>query len=216
MPLQNRVDPKGSLIAVNARGAWMGNRGILHNDQQQIVSPWKHKAWVTCQLAFKGRQRKIFSPGDYSELFFLDEATALSAGHRPCAECRRERFNEFKTAWLKANAAANAQPPLKEIDKQLHAERAIRGGGKVTYSDEFRNLPPGTFIEYNDQACLIWAGRLWQWSPEGYVDTGTAPVANEEVKVFTPRSIVAMYTNGFTPEVAKSAPKSSVPAQVPD
>jgi hypothetical protein len=82
--LQNRVTPRGDLEAVPARGAWLGNRGILHNDQQEIVAPWRHKAWVTCKLEFKGRKRVVFSPGTYSELFFLDEATAFSAGHRPC------------------------------------------------------------------------------------------------------------------------------------
>jgi hypothetical protein len=107
----------------------MGNRGILH-DEQQIVRPWKHKAWVTCQLLFNGRQRKVFGPGTYSELFFLDEATALSAGHRPCGECRRQRFNEFKATWTQANTEGKAT--VADIDRQLHQERAVRGGGKVT------------------------------------------------------------------------------------
>ena len=154
MPLQNRVDPWGQLNAVNAKGAWLGNRGILHNDLKEIVAPWRHKSWVTCELAYKDRKRTIFSSGSYSELFFLDEATALSAGHRPCAECRRERYTEFKECWIIANVdPLESKVLVSKIDKQLHSERALRGGKKVTYSDEFKNLPNGAFIERESNAC---------------------------------------------------------------
>ena len=106
MPLQNRVDPYGKLHAIAARGAWMGNRGILHDDEKRIVAPWRLKRWITCALTFRGRKRQVFAPHRYSELFFLDEATSFAAGHRPCAECRRERYNEFRAAWFEANQAA--------------------------------------------------------------------------------------------------------------
>ena len=92
MSLQNRVDPWGALNAFSARGAWLGNRGILHNEHQQVVVQWRGKAWITCLLDFKGRANTVFAPGAYSQLFFLDEASAFAAGHRPCAECRRHRF----------------------------------------------------------------------------------------------------------------------------
>ena len=95
MPLQNRVNPNGELKAVKSRGAFLGNRGIIHNDEKEIIAPFKIKGWVTCQLEFKGRKRELMAKGRYTELFFLDEATAFSAGHRPCAECRRTRYNEF-------------------------------------------------------------------------------------------------------------------------
>lgn len=95
MPKQNRVTPDGQIIATAARGSFMGNRGILHNDQQEIVKPFAHKAWIICQLRFKGRRRQLMQPGKYTELFFLDEATALAAGHRPCFECRREAAQAF-------------------------------------------------------------------------------------------------------------------------
>ncbi|HTJ10817.1 MAG TPA: hypothetical protein VL547_02270, partial [Dinghuibacter sp.] len=98
--LQNRVDPYGNIIFTPARGAWMGNRGLLHDAQQHIRRPFRLKAWIICVLQFKGRHRPVMAPGQYTELFFLDEATALSAGHRPCAECRREDFNRFKAAWI--------------------------------------------------------------------------------------------------------------------
>jgi hypothetical protein len=96
MPLQNRVDPYGRLQAVGTRGAWMGNRGVLHDEAKKIVSAWRSKRWITCALEFRGRRREVFAPHRYSELFFLDEATSLAAGHRPCAECRRNRYKEFR------------------------------------------------------------------------------------------------------------------------
>lgn len=207
MTLQNRVDPWGKLNAVSARGAWLGNRGILHNDQKQIVVPWRHKAWVTCKLDFQGIKRDIFSPGSYSELFFLDEATALSAGHRPCGECRRERYNEFKTAWCKANSAAASSPsvPVAQIDKQLHAERAIRGGGKATLESAFGNIPEGTLIDLDGAAYLLWNGLLRQWTANGYHSTALKPLPADPVKVLTPQSIVRMYQQGFRPQVHASA-----------
>lgn len=204
MPLQNRVDPWGNLIAVNARGAWLGNRGILHNENREIVVPWRHKAWVTCQLEFKGRTRTIFGRDNYSELFFLDEATALSAGHRPCAECRRTRYNEFKAAWLTSKPGLSAVS-AGEIDKVLHSERAARGGVKVTSQKTFGGLPDGTFIERNGDACLIWSGKLRKWSPQGYVGSAPLPEENALVVVLTPCSTVEVINEGFVPEVHETA-----------
>lgn len=104
MTLQNRVDPSGRLCAVQSRGMLMGNRGILHNDRNEIIKPRAHKAWVTCLLEYKGIKRpKPFSKGSYSELFFLDEATAFAAGHLPCAYCQRARHLAFKASWVRAN-----------------------------------------------------------------------------------------------------------------
>src|SRR5690349_3702389 len=101
MPLQNRVDPFGYIFRSPARGTFMGNRGgALHNDQREIVRPFKSRQWITCLLEFKGRRRSVMSPRRYTELFFLDEAVAFAAGHRPCAECRRGRFNEFRRVWM--------------------------------------------------------------------------------------------------------------------
>lgn len=209
MPLQNRIDPCGNFIATDARGALMGNRGVLHNDKKEITSLWKHQSWVTCQLSFKGRQRKIFSPGSYSELFFLDEATAFAAGHRPCCECRRERCQEFIEVWKVSNADLGNISSLGEIDKQLNAERAvprsraINGGrkAKVTYTEAFGVLPDGTFIELDDDAYLCWQGKLKKWSAHGYLETELLPEPDDVVTVLTPRSIVKMYSNGFIPQV---------------
>lgn len=118
--LQNRVDPWGALCATASRGTLMGNRGILHDDRNRIVRPWAHRAWVTCLLEFNGIKRsRPFSPGNYSELFFIDEATAFSAGHRPCAHCQRLRHREFKDAWVRANVAEEfrAATLMPDVDK---------------------------------------------------------------------------------------------------
>src|SRR5580765_2402992 len=150
MPLQNRVDPYGRLHAVVERGVWMGNRGILHDERGRIVAPWRLKRWITCVLSFRGRQRNVFAPHRYSELFFLDEATSFSAGHRPCAECRRERYNEFRARWIVANSdhASDRRVGADDIDSVLHAQRANRGGEKKTWQADSAELPPGTLIEY--------------------------------------------------------------------
>src|SRR4051812_48029475 len=121
MPLQNRVNPSGELFRSPARGTLMGNRGgAIHNREQEIVRQYKSRSWIACQLEFKGRRREVMSPGRYTELFFLDEATALAAGHRPCAECRRERFNAFKSAWKQWSARDESKALLvHEMDVEL-------------------------------------------------------------------------------------------------
>lgn len=202
MPLQNRVDPFGRLIAVKAKGNFLGNRGILHNDNKEIVSQYKHKAWVTCALSFKGIKREIFSPNSYSELFFLDEATAFSAGHRPCTHCRKARYNEFKAAWIAANAEApDSKMSVQQIDDVLHKERVTKGAQKVTYKAQLADLPNGTFVELDDKPYLLWDKTLYLWSAEGYTKTDVNLSARGDVKVLTPASIVKLYRNGFTPEV---------------
>src|ERR1700686_4131497 len=119
MPLQNRVEPGGAIVRSAARGTFMGNRGgALHNQKREIVRPYASRRWITCLLEFRGRRRSVMSPGRYTELFFLDEAVALAAGHRPCAECRRERFNAFRNAWRHAGDSREGKkaPLADEID----------------------------------------------------------------------------------------------------
>ncbi len=123
MPLQNRVDPFGNLLRTPARGTMMGNRGgALHNSEREIVRSYKSRRWIACVLEFKGRRRTVMSERRYTELFFLDEAVAFAAGHRPCAECRRERFNAFKEAWRRARGLDNL-PFADEMDMELHPAR---------------------------------------------------------------------------------------------
>ena len=207
MTLQNRVDPWGQLHAVGARGSMLGNRGRLHNEHRQIVSQWQRPAWVTCELEFNGRHRDVFGANTYSELFFLDEATALSAGHRPCATCRRERYDEFKSKWLVANSARVPMPSssITEVDKVLHGERADRSGTKVTFEAPLSSLPPGAFVEIDGEALLVWRRGLKHWSFSGYSAAKVNPAPPTRVRVLTPASVVRTLAIGFRPTVHLSA-----------
>ena len=204
--LQNRVDPLGNLIKTEARGAWTGTRGVIHNDKQEIVRPFKLKAWITCRLEFKGRKRNVMSPDRYTELFFLDEATAFAAGHRPCCECRRADFNSFKSFWLKGNAGYNfdKKTSIRKIDDVLHQERISRKKLKITFEESINNLPDGTFILYNNQPYLISNDQISLWSPFGYHESVSLPEP-ESVVVITPRSIVNTFRAGYVPQIAHSA-----------
>jgi hypothetical protein len=206
-PLQNRVDPFGQLIRTTARGAWMGNRGMIHNENQEIIRPFRLKAWITCLLEFKGRHREVMTPNLYTELFFLDEATAFSAGHRPCAECRRSDFNRFKAAWLLGNPLYmhNMKSPIGEIDEILQLERINQKGGKFTFREKLENLPVGSFIEYNGKPYIIrYPNRVHRWTPFGY--SGSVKISHlTEVNVLTPKSIVNSFRSGYTPQIYKTA-----------
>lgn len=205
--LRNRVNPWGELISAHQRGSLMGNRGILHNSQNEIVRNWAHKSWVTCLLAYKDIKRpKPFSAGNYSELFFLDEATAFAAGHRPCTYCQRARSKEFKSAWLAANISKEQHPgfSMTMVDDQIHEERAAKGGVKITYQATLSSLPTGAIFEHEGKAYLVYAGKPLLWSFDGY--TNVVPLPRETmVNVLTPKSIVAVFQGGFTPQLHQSA-----------
>ncbi len=155
--LQNRVDPKGNIIKTTARGNWMGNRGQLHDKGKDIKRPFKLKAWLICVLEFKDRKRQVMSPNLYTELFFLDEATAFAAGHRPCFECRRKNYDHFKSCWLKGNPeyGFNKDTSIQAIDNILHKERIDPNGDKVTFLEKLNNLPHGTFILLNERTLPV-------------------------------------------------------------
>lgn len=205
MPLQNRVDPWGNLNAVESRGAFLGNKGVLHNENKKIIATHKIKGWVTCLLEFKDRHREVMTPKRYTELFFLDEATAFSAGHRPCAECRRTRYNEFKEKWLLANVdlLKGKKPNAPNIDTIIHQER-ISKKQKVTYTSALNSLPDGTMIEINSKAYLIWESKLFEWSYSGYIESELHYSMKDKVIVLTPKSYVKTFSKGFLPTVHKS------------
>ena len=202
--LQNRVDPLGHLIFTEARGHWMGNRGRIHNEKKQITHQFKLKAWLICMLEFRNRKRTVMAPGQYTELFFLDEATAFAAGHRPCFECRRKDFTYFKTCWLKGNPqyGFTEMTSIKEIDAVLHSERMDKRGEKVTYEDLFSNLPDGSFIFNEEQPYLVAGGSIYKWTPAGY-EKGIVRPQLKNVTVLTPRSVVNTFRAGYQPQQAK-------------
>jgi hypothetical protein len=198
--LQNRVDPFGNLIKTRARGTWMGNRGVLHDDKQQLLRPFKLKAWLTCRLEFKGRKRQIMAPHRWTELFFLDEATAFAAGHRPCFECRRSDFNKFKSLWIKGNPEYNfdEKTPIQKIDDVLHKERIDRDKSKITFEENTDNIPDGSFVLINNHAFLVAEKLIFLWSPFGYYKGIPLP-ATDKLTVLTPKSVINTFRAGYMP-----------------
>jgi hypothetical protein len=201
--LQNRVDPSGNIIKTPERGAWLGNRGVLHNDKKEIVRPYKIKAWITCVLEFRGRHREVMQPDRWTELFFLDEATAFSAGHRPCFQCRYKDHQRFKEYWLKGNPkyGYNMKTPIAKIDDIIQSERIAANKSKVTYDEYLKALPDGTFVSRNDKPYLLKDNKLYPWTPGGYekpVDLS----GSEKLPVLTPRSFVNMFSMGYLPQMA--------------
>ena len=202
MPKQNRVTPWGELIATPARGTLLGNRGCLHDAQQQIRKLYLGKRWIICKLQFKNRHRMVMRPGLYTELFFLDEVTALAAGHRPCAECSREQFDYFRILWAQANPrlAKSKKPPAPFLDNVLHRERITADNKKVLYEAPLSQLPNGSFISLSNdqQAYLVLDTALWLWSPQGYLQKLTRK-NDRLVQVLTPHSVVKTLAAGYRP-----------------
>jgi hypothetical protein len=205
MPLQNRVDPFGNIFRSPARGTFMGNRGgALHNDHREIVRGFKSKRWIACLLDFRGRYRRVMSPGRYTELFFLDEAVAFAAGHRPCAECRRERFNAFKRSWQRRHGSEQTGlPGADQMDAELHRARLDSSRRKLTYAAALETLAHGCFVEIEGSAYLLWDDALMLWTPEGYARRIAKP-KELAVTVLTPHPIVECFRAGYEPEIHDS------------
>jgi len=198
VPRQNRVTPLGELIAAPERGLVFGNRGCLHDGAGRIRRRYTTKRWIACRLEFRGRRRSpLAAPGRYTELFFLDEATALAAGHRPCAECRRSDYERLTAAWA---ALHPDQAGAGEIDAQLHRERLDRCGARLLHREPLDELPDGCFVLRDGWPQLVLGPKLWGWSPAGYL-AGTVRPAGEQATVITPRSLVAVLRGGWSPLV---------------
>jgi len=202
VPLRNRVTPFGDIIATEARGLLFGNRGVLHDENGRLVRKWQVRRWIACRLEFKGRRRPLLRPGRFTELFFLDEATALAAGHRPCAECRREDFVRFRDAWLDTHPGASTR--VDDIDRTLHSERTDAGGGKRLHEAELSDLPGGSMILEQDRAWIVLGDELLAWSPFGYSKTRPMP-APRVVRVLTPPSMIDVIRAGYVPAVHPTA-----------
>ncbi|HMR33927.1 MAG TPA: hypothetical protein PKA13_21735 [Geminicoccaceae bacterium] len=205
MPLQNRVSPFGTIEAVAARGLLTGNRGILHDAARRLGrARWRHKSWIACRLDFGTVRRVPMSPGSWTELFFLDEAVALAAGHRPCAYCRRADFGRFAQAFC-AGLGLSGAPRAEEIDRVLHAAR-IEPGSRVqrTFEADGAALPDGCFVGLGEgEAWLVSRPFLLRWTHHGY--DARAGVPDGAVRVLTPAPTVAALRAGYRPMLHASA-----------
>jgi hypothetical protein len=217
MPRQNRVTPFGEIVAHPARGLMMGNRGCIHGPDGRLGrARWRTPHWICCVTEFRGRRVPFDLPGRYTPLFFLDEATALAAGHRPCAECRREAFRAFRAAW---ETALGGPAGAVSIDRDLHAER-VEGptGRRRIHERDLAELPDGAMVALPAKPTLAWLVRgaeLLPWSPEGYGTPVQRP-ADVRASVLTPPSTVAALAAGYRPILHPSAqpgPRGRQPAR---
>jgi hypothetical protein len=198
MPLQNRVTPFGELVADPARGLVYGNRGCLHDAHGVIRRRSSGRRWISCRLEFRGWKRnRLLQPGRFTELFFLDEATAFAAGHRPCALCRHEDYRQFVTLWHDLHPGDGAGADV--LDARLHAERVdpvSRGAHRQRrFRAAFETLPDGTFVVRAETPFLVAGDRLLRWTPAGYDATLARP--RGRATVLTPASLVAVLREGW-------------------
>ncbi|HEV7662428.1 MAG TPA: hypothetical protein VGQ62_02740 [Chloroflexota bacterium] len=201
-PWRNRVTPCGDIVAVGGRGTLTGNRGVLIDADRRLVRDSQVRRWIACELTFRGRQRAVMTPGKWTELFFLDEATALAAGHRPCAECRNADYRAFQAAWQRAFPAAPVHAAA--MDAVLHAERRLGPWRKRTYRTEIGDLPDGTYVALDGAAWLVRDRVLCGWSDVGYRSRRPRP-DHGEVTVLTPPSIVAVLGAAYRVRLHPSA-----------
>src|SRR5437588_402106 len=195
MPLQNRVTPTGDIIATPHRGMFTGNRGIIHDPATKTLlrKRWASPAWLTCLCEFRGWRRKVMGGRSWTELFFLDEATAFAAGHRPCFFCRREDANRFRAAWEQGNAVSSVL--ACDIDAVLHRERLDRGRKRLhPLPMPVRELPDGAMVQAGDAHFLIARGRALQWSMAGYL-SAREPIEN--AMLLTPPSTLRAMGAGY-------------------
>jgi hypothetical protein len=208
MPLRNRVTPLSELVADPARGLVYGNRGCLHDASGRIRRRYAVRRWIACRLQFRGWERgELMRPGLFTELFFLDEATAMAAGHRACALCRRSDYDRLTALWAELHPR---QVGADAIDAQLHAERvdpATRG--QRHHEAPLDDLPDGAFVLRDGLPWLVLGGHLVAWSPSGYTDRSPRPT-REQAEVITPPSLVAVLRSGWEPLVPLLHPTAAV------
>lgn len=202
MPLQNRVLPTGEIVADPARGTFMGNRtGQLHDADRRLGSRrWTGPMWITCRLDFRGRHRSVMSPGHYTELFFLDEAVAFAAGHRPCAECRRADYLRFRAAF---DAVHGDVGSATGMDRILHAARVTRARRQITHEADFDSLADGSFVTLQGESWLVLDNMILRYTPAAYVERRPRPTGR--VTVLTPVPTVASLAAGYRPAIHESA-----------
>ncbi|KIF72914.1 hypothetical protein QR77_00615 [Streptomyces sp. 150FB] len=202
MSERNRVTPLGDIEAFPLRGAWTGNRGILHRDRK-IVRQYASKLWLTCALEYKDSYRELWQPGRATFLYFFDEAVSMAAGHRPCALCRRTSYNAYREAWVRG--LGGPSPTAQQLDSRLHADRLLPGTHTRRLSSlPWRSLPDGAFVLDGDAPELVLRDRLVTWTREGYAGSRSRPVRGD-VRVITPASTVAVLRSGYPVQIDRSA-----------
>jgi hypothetical protein len=203
MPLQNRVTPSGDIISTPQRGLFTGNRGIIHDPATKTLlnRRWSSKAWLTCTCEFRGRRRDVMGTRSWTELFFLDEAAALAAGHRPCFYCRRADANAFRAAWQRGNGVSGVHAP--DIDEALHTER-LNGKAKRLHAVPMplEKLPDGVMVQAGAESYLIARGRALLWTWDGYREAATPP---RDAALLTPPSALRALAVGYRPLLHPSA-----------
>lgn len=206
-PRQNRVGPLGDILATSLRGSWMGNRGILHDDDG-IARSYASNAWITCALSFKDWRAQQWEPHHYTVLFFHDETVSLAAGHRPCAMCRRADYNAYRSAL--AEESSDGILSAKDLDRQLHQERIVAGRHQAgtlrrrLQQDHWAALPDGSFVIVDGESLLVLGKIVVPWSPEGYGAARERPDAGV-VDVITPASSLAALRGGYRPQIDAAA-----------
>ncbi|MCC6381801.1 MAG: hypothetical protein IT304_04790 [Dehalococcoidia bacterium] len=207
MALQNRVTPLGEIVATPERGTLMGNRGGCFHDSARRLGRrrWTSARWIACLLQYRGWHREVMTPGRYTELFFLDEATAFAAGHRPCALCRRPDFRRFLVAWAEGNGPLLGGG-VDAVDRVLHGERRASAPGRPLPPADLARLPDGAFVVAGDDPAvpLLWqGGRLLRWTAGGYLPGPRATPPG--LRLVTPPSLVRALVAGYAPGVHDSA-----------
>lgn len=201
-PARNRVTPMGDIVAIPLRGAFTGNRGVLH-DGRRIVRFHAGDLWITCEPRFRGRRREQWLPGRYTHLYFHDEAVSFAAGHRPCAECRRAAYNDFRAAWA---AALGGDPPSAlAMNRRLHGERLFPGTHRRRLHEAaWSELPDGAFVRRDGATELVLGGALVEWTHAGYGARRPRPVRGA-AEVITPPSVLAVLRAGYPVGIDASA-----------
>jgi hypothetical protein len=197
-PEQNRVTPLGDIVAIPLRGAWTGNRGVLHSGRR-IVRFHRSDLWITCALEFRGRRREQWQPNRWTNLYFHDEAVSFAAGHRPCGECRRVGYTAYRDAW--ARGLGVEPPSAQQMNRQLHGERIFRGTHRRRlHSMPWAELPDGAFVLTDDAPALVVRGYVIAWTHDGYQGRQARP-ARGDATVITPPSTVAVLRAGYPVQI---------------
>ncbi|MBR0993262.1 hypothetical protein JQ580_21320 [Bradyrhizobium japonicum] len=207
MPLQNRVTPTGDIVATPHRGLFTGNRGIIHDPATKTLlnKRWSSPAWITCLCEFRGWRRPVMARRSWTELFFLDEATAFAAGHRPCFFCRRDDANRFRAAWQSGNGASKVS--AKAMDAELHRERLDRGKKRLhALPMPLAQLPDGAMVQQGEESFLVVQGRALLWSAAGYV-SGARELS--QPMLLTPPSTLRALNAGYRPALHPTAERGS-------